>query len=568
MVADPLVRQLVLAVVLTLAPLAASAQSNVPNVAPQPAAFTRADTLRGSIGPARAWWDVTFYDLHVAVSPRDSAIRGTNRIVYRVLRPGRELQIDLQAPLVMDSVLQGGLRLTTRRDGNAWFARVRAPQRRGERREVRVFYHGRPKVAKNAPWDGGVIWSRDSLGRSWVATANQGLGASVWWPNKDTQADEPDSQRVAITVPDSMTNVSNGRLRRVVPRGDGTTTWEWFVASPINNYDVAINAGRYAHWSELYQGERGALTLDFWPLAIHHDTARVQFRQVQPVLACFEHWFGPFPWYEDGFKMVETPHLGMEHQSAVAYGNLYRNGYLGRDRSGTGHGLQWDFIIVHEIAHEWWGNHVTTKDIADMWVHEAFGNYAEGLYTECQQGKAAGARFIVGNRRNVQNQKAILGPFGVNAEGSGDMYDKGGNMLHTIRQLVNDDERWRGVLRGLQRTFGRQTVTGAQVREYMSRETGLDLRRVFEQYLERPQLPVLEYRLAGDSLAYRWLDVVPLFDMPVRVVLAPGTFTTLRPTSRWQTVRHRLTAPEQFAVDESFYVLTRNADAPAKVNPR
>ncbi|HEX9084179.1 MAG TPA: M1 family metallopeptidase, partial [Gemmatimonadaceae bacterium] len=376
--------------------------------------FTHADTLRGSNTRQRAWWDASFYDLHVKVNPADSSITGYNAITYRVLRspPAREMQIDLQVPLVVDSIVQEGLELSARRDGNAFFVTLIAPQKRGTRKTIAVYYHGKPIVATHAPWDGGFVWARDSLRREWVVTANEGLGASAWWPNKDIYSDEPDSQRVAITVPDSLMDASNGRLRRTTRNADGTTTYEWFVRNPINNYDVAVNAGHYEHFGDVYQGEKGKLTLDFYPLDYHVDTARKQFQQVKPMLQCFESWFGPFPWYEDGYKLVETPHLGMEHQSAVAYGNHYLNGYLGRDRSQTGRGLLWDFIIIHESAHEWFGNSITMKDAADMWIHESFATYAEGLYTECQQGKKAGAEYTIGQRKLIRNDVPIIGVYG------------------------------------------------------------------------------------------------------------------------------------------------------------
>jgi aminopeptidase N len=527
--------------------------------------YTHADSLRGGNGPGRSWWDVEFYDLRVSLSPRDSSIRGSNGITYRVLRPGGEMQVDLMTPLEVDSMVQDGRRLTYRRDGNAFFAKV-ARQRTNERRTVTVYYHGKPRVARRPPWDGGYAWQRDSLGNAWVATANQGLGASVWWPNKDTQADEPDSQRVAITVPDSMVDVSNGRLRAVTHNADGTTTWEWFVTNPINNYDVAVNAGTYEHFSGVFRGENGPLTLDFWPLAYHREAAEHQWKQVPAMLACFEHWFGPYPWYRDGYKLVEAPHLGMEHQSAVAYGNRYQNGYLGRDLSQSGFGLLWDFIVVHESAHEWFGNSITTKDIADMWVHEAFANYSESLYTECRLGTAAGAAYVIGVRRNVRNDRPIVAAYGVNAEGSGDMYYKGGNMLHTIRRLIDDDEKWRRVLRGLGATFWHQTVTGAQVERYMSEQAEIDLSKVFAQYLTTTKLPALEYRVDGSSVAYRWADVVPGFDMRVRASVGGQPMAWLRPTETWQTAAlpPNAGAAPALRVDEGFYVLTRDINAPPK----
>jgi aminopeptidase N len=518
-------------------------------------AFTHADTIRGSNTPERAWWDVAFYDLHVKVDPADSTIAGHNAITYRVLKPAREMQIDLQMPLVVDSIVQDGVELSARRDGNAFFVRLISPQRQGTRRTIAVYYHGKPAVAQRPPWDGGFAWARDSLGRPWVATANEGTGASVWWPNKDNYSDEPDSQRVSITVPDPLIDVSNGRLRSTTPNTDGTRTYEWFVSNPINNYNVTVNAANYGHFSDEYEGERGKLTLDFYPLDYHVDTARKQFQQVKPMLQCFETWFGPFPWYEDGYKLVETPHLGMEHQSAVAYGNGYKNGYLGRDRSATGRGLLWDFIIIHESAHEWWGNNITMKDAADMWIHESFATYAEGLFTECQQGKRAGAEYTIGQRKLVRNDKPIVGLYGLNSEGSGDMYDKGANMLHTIRQLVDDDARWRGILRGLNKTFWHQTVSGMQVEDFISRQSGLNLGKVFDQYLRTARIPVLEYKIEGPQLSYRWSNVVPGFAMPVRVTTSPGSFTWIRPTEIWKTTPIRLARPEDFRVDDNFYVV-------------
>jgi aminopeptidase N len=538
--------------------LAGSAQAQADS------AYSRADTLRGSYtSTGRAWWDVTFYDLHVAINPADSSIRGYNAITYRAVRPGRTLQIDLMEPLVVDSMIADGRRIRSRKDGNAWFVLLPAPVNpsRTRLRTITVYYHGKPHVATRPPWSGGFTWSADSLGRTWVVTTDQGLGASVWWPNKDTQADEPDSQRVALTVPDSLIHVGNGRLRRVTHHDDGSTTWEWFVTNPINNYAIAVAAGHYGHFTDLYYGERGPLTMDFWPLDFHVDTARVQFAQSRSMLQCFEHWFGPYPWYEDGYKLIEVPNNGMEHQSAVAYGNRYANGYQRRDGSGTGLGLKWDFIIVHESAHEWFGNNITTRDLADMWVHESFANYAEGLYTECLFGKTDGARYIVGNRRLIQNDRPIVPKaYGVNAQGSGDMYPKGGNLLHTIRQLVGDDETWRGILRGLNQTFWHQTVTGKQVEDYISEHAGMNLGKVFDQYLRSIKVPVFEYRIRGNQLSYRWADVIPGFDMPLRVMLADSAWTLLKPTEQWQSAELRLSNPADFKVDENFYVLPKLVD--------
>ena len=546
---------------LALAPLAPLVPLAVAGAQRAEPAFTHADTLRGTDGPARAWWDAEFYDLHVRVDPADSSIRGRNAITYRVLRPEREMQIDLQQPMVVDSIIEAGRTLSYRRDGNAFFVALDQSQRADDRHTVTVYYHGKPRAARRPPWDGGYIWQHDSLGNRWVATANEGLGASVWWPLKDLLSDEPDSQRIAITVPDPMIDVSNGRLRSVTPNGDGTTTYEWFVTQPINNYDVEVNAGDYTHFGTIYRGESGALTMDYWPLAYHRAAAERQWAQATSMMQCFEHWFGPYPWYADGYKLIEAPHLGMEHQSGVAYGNRFENGYLGRDLSHTGLGLAWDFIIVHESAHEWWGNSVSGRDHADMWIHESFANYAESLYEECQSGKAAGERYVIGTRANIQNDRPIIPAYGVNAEGSGDMYYKGGNMLNTIRQIVNDDARWRGILRGIQRTFRHQTVSSAQVEAYISRQAGVDLSKVFQEYLTTTMVPELEYRFRGRELSYRWTHVVPGFDMPVKVTLQPGTYAFLHPTEQWQTVATTLASPGDFKVDENFYVTARHVAA-------
>jgi aminopeptidase N len=515
--------------------------------------FTHADTLRGSITPQRAWWDVSFYDLHVKLNLEDSTISGYNRITYKILKPGREMQIDLMTPLSIDSIVQHGVHLQYQRDGNAFFVRLMESQKTGEHNTVSVYYQGKPRISANPPWSGGFIWTRDSLGNPWISTACQTVGASIWWPCKDIEADEPDSQRISVNVPGDLTDVSNGRLRGKIIHDDGTTTYEWFVENPINNYDVSINAGKYAHYEDRYQGEQGELTLDFWPLQYNLERARNQFSQVKPMLKCFEHWFGPYPWYKDGYKLIEAPYNGMEHQSAVTYGNKYENGYRGRDVSGTGWGCTFDFIIIHESAHEWFGNNITYRDIADMWVHESFANYAENLFVESLFGREAGAAYLRGTR-HVKNDRPIIGHHGVHEEGSGDMYNKGGNMLHTLRQIIGDDEKWRQVLRGLNKTFWHQTVTGKQVTDYISKASGIDFSRVFEQYLSTTEIPVLEYKRGQHTLFYRWTHVVAGFDMPVRVMLSPGHYQLIYPGARWKKIPID-TPPADLTVDQNYFIL-------------
>jgi aminopeptidase N len=552
-----------LATTLTVSAAGAQSSTAIGTSAVQPSTFTHADSLRGGNGPGRSWWDLQYYDLRVKIEPKDSTISGSNAITYKVLKSSQSMQIDLQQPLVIDSIVQDGRKVTHRRDGNAFFVTLTASQRVGSSKTVTVFYHGKPVAAKNPPWDGGLIWRTDSIGNAWISTANQGIGASVWWPNKDHYADEPDSQFVAITVPAGMTNISNGRLRGrtrgVTAKGDSTWTWNWFVNEPINNYAISINAGAYDHFFSVYQGEAGTLSLDYWPLKIHGDTARKYWPgQTTAMLRCFENWFGPYPWYRDGFKLIEAPYLGMEHQSAVTYGNQFKFGYRGRDLSGTGRGSTWDFIIVHEAAHEWWANSLTMNDAAYMWIHESFANYSENLFVECQTNdKKAGAEYVIGTRRLINNRTPIEGRPGVDDEGNGnDMYYKGGNVLHTIRQIVNDDAKWKGMLRGLQSTFRHQTISGAQVEAYMEKESGVPLKKVFDQYLRSTKIPELEYRLDNGKLAYRWVNTVAAFDMPVAVT-AGGATVVLKPTTAWKSDGPALASLEGFAVDTNYYVTAK-----------
>jgi aminopeptidase N len=520
--------------------------------------FTLDDTLRGSITAERAWWDLGYYDLRVKVDADNKSISGSNAVHYRVLKPGQTLQIDLQQPLRIERAEQDGQVLNVRQMGaNAYFIDLKKEQKTGAREALTVWYSGKPRKARNAPWDGGFSWSKDALGRPFVATSCQGLGASVWWPCKDHAYDEPDSQTVSITVPEPLMDVSNGRLRRVTDNNDGTRTFEWHVSNPINNYGVNINMAVYEHFADTFMGEKGLLTLDYYVLPENLDKAKEQFQQVKGMLRAFEHWFGPYPFYEDGYKLVEVPYLGMEHQSSVTYGNKYMNGYLGRDLSGTGWGKKWDFIIIHESGHEWFANNITYRDIADMWVHESFTNYSEGLYTEYHYGKDAGAAYIRGLRSGIYNRQPIVGVYNVNSEGSGDMYNKGGNMLHTIRQIVDNDEKWRTILRGLNRDFYHQTVDGAQVEAYIIQHSGKNLQKTFDQYLRQINIPVLEYRLKKGKLQYRWNDCVPGFDMPVKVTLAPGQFEFIYPTTEWKTTPVKRLKKKDFQVDENFYVLAQ-----------
>jgi aminopeptidase N len=524
----------------------------------QQAHFTHADTLRGSITPWRAWWNVIYYNLHVAIHPADSTISGYNKMTYRVTGPQKDMQIDLQQPMQVDSMLQNGQKLSYTRDGNTFFVTIPKKLKRHSLHTISIYYHGKPIVAKKPPWQGGFIWTQDSLGHPWIATAVQGIGASVWWPDKDQLKDEPDSLTIHVTVPNPMVEISNGRLRKKNDNGNGTSTYTWHASNPINNYDVAIYAGDYVHFSSIYHGEKGPLDLSYWVLKQHLKLAKKQFKQVKPMLKCFEHWFGPYPFYKDSYKLVEAPYLGMENQSAIAYGNRFENGYYGQDLSGTGWGLKWDFIIIHESAHEWWGNSLTASDIADMWIHEGFASYAEGLYTECQYGKKAGEAYTRGTRKRVNEKRPVISHYGVHQEPPEDQYWKGANMLLTIREIINNDSTFRHILRGLQKKYRHQTVNTEEIKDYFIAHSGKNLEDVFVEYLHETSIPVFQYYIRGGRLHFRWKTALPYFEMPLKIhIKKKQKWTFIHPVSdRWKTVRLQLPSSKDFKVNKNFYIKT------------
>lgn len=522
----------------------------------QKVSFTRQDSLRGSITPERAWWDLTYYHLDITVNPSDSTIYGTNTIIYRVLNPSNLMQIDLQEPLKLTKVVQNNKVLNMKREGSVYWIELEEKQEKGKIYSVVLTYGGKPKVSSRPPWIGGITWNKDKNGLPFVASACQGDGASLWWPCKDHMYDEPDSMLISVNVPENLLDVSNGRLRSVIKQKNRTKTYNWFVANSINNYGVNINIGDYAHFSEIYIGEKGPLNCDYYVLKENIEKAKIQFQQSPMMLAAFEYWFGPYPFYEDGYKLVEAPYLGMEHQSSVTYGNGFKNGYRGTDLSSSGWGLKFDFIIIHESGHEWFANSITYEDIADMWIHESFTNYSENLYVEYYYGKEAGSEYVLGTRSNIRNDRPITGIYNVNYEGSGDMYYKGGNMLHTLRQIVNDDEKWRGILRGLNKDFYHQVVKGSQIENYLSEKTGIKLKTFFDQYLRDVRIPVFEYFVKGNNLTFRWNNCVPGFEMPLKIFVS-GKEKTITPTARFTTLKLDI-EDAAIKVDPGYYVGTMN----------
>jgi aminopeptidase N len=526
------------------------------NILSQSLVFNRQDTLRGSITPERAWWDLAYYHLDITVNPSDSTIFGTNTVTYRVINSANLMQIDLQNPLKLTAALQNDKVLSFKREGNVYWIELDEKQEVGKIYSVLLTFGGKPKISQRPPWSGGIIWSKDKNDLPFIASACQEDGASIWWPCKDHMYDEPDSMLISVNVPDYLMDVSNGRLRSTVKQNNKTITYNWFVANPINNYGVNINIGDYVHFSEIFKGEKGLLDCDYFVLKENLERAKIQFRQAPMMLAAFEHWFGPYPFYEDGYKLVEAPYLGMEHQSSVTYGNGFRNGYKGTDLSGSGWGLKFDFIIIHESGHEWFANNITYEDIADMWVHESFTNYSENLYVEYYYGKEAGSEYVLGTRGNIRNDRPITGFYNVKNMGSQDMYYKGGNMLHTLRQIINDDEKWRDILRGLNKDFYHQVVKGVQVENYLMEKTGINLRSFFDQYLRDVRIPVFEYYIKGKDLTFRWNNCVPGFDMPLKIDVS-GQAIIVVPRERFTTIKLDK-ANGAVKVDPDYYVATMN----------
>ena len=518
--------------------------------------FTRADSLRGMLAPERTCYDLTYYHLDVKIDPEEQSVRGSNDIYFKVETPFTRMQIDLFQNMDIEKiVLDGGSTVPFTREFNAVFVNLPKLVERGSRHHINVFYGGKPTVAKLPPWQGGFTWTKDSSGNPWVVVTCQGTGASLWWPNKDHQADEPDSMLMSITVPKGLMDVSNGRLRSTTELPGGWTRFDWFISYPINNYCVSVSIGKYAHFSDVYGNDK--LTLDYYVLPQDLERANVTFTQVKTMMEAFEKYFGKYPFYRDGYKLIECPHTGMEHQTAVAYGNRYLGGYRGRAPSETG--LKFDFIIVHESAHEWWGNSITSKDVADMWIHESFGAYAEALYVEHSWGYKEALRYINGKKPNVRNTEPIIGIYNVQHEGSGDMYDKGQLVLNTLRSVIDNDSLWFSILKGLQEQFRYKTVVAEDVFNFVNQKTGKDYNYFFNQYLKSTSVPQLEVRLAirGDStyVTYHWNADVKDFRMPVRVTTAPNKYEFIYPTTAWQRMAIGKMDPEAFKVEEDrFYV--------------
>ncbi|MCF8241322.1 MAG: M1 family metallopeptidase [Melioribacteraceae bacterium] len=525
--------------------------------------FTRADTLRGMLTQLRTCYDLTFYHIDIKVDPDKKEISGSNIIEFIAETDFNKMQIDLDQKMKIDRIVFHETELKFEREFGAVYIYFPEQITKNSRESIKVYFNGKPKEAKTPPWDGGIVWQEDPDGNPWVMATTQGEGASLWCPCKDHQSDEPDSVLISVTCPPGLTNVSNGRLRSTEELSDGWTKFNWFISYPINNYNITINIGKFAHITDVFEGEN-ELTLDYYVLPQNIKKAKVHFAEVKDMLSCFEKYFGAYPFTRDGYKLVESSHWGMEHQSAVAYGNKYMKGQFGRSQSAEG--LLFDFIIIHETAHEWWGNSITSRDIADMWIHEGFGVYAEALYVECRWGYDAAMRYLTGIAQNVRNDKPVIGPYNVNKTGSGDMYPKGALMLNTLRHVINNDDLWFAAIKGLAEEFKYQTVTTEEILSAMNDAFGKNYSYLFDQYLRYQHIPtldiVLEIHHNSINARYKWTADVKDFKMPIQITTGKDKYEFIEPTKMWQSIETSLENPEAFKVaTDKFFVdvnLSRN----------
>ena len=491
--------------------------------------------------------------MNIKVNIEEKSIIGYNDITFKVVDKASKIQIDLFENMQVDSIVYNSKKLNYKRDNLAVFIAFNEELKVGNQEKIRFYYSGNPIIAKRAPWDGGFVYTKDKQGKNWVGVACQGTGASLWYPCKDSQSDEPDlGATIKVAVPNGLMNVSNGRFLGSEDLKNGYTRWDWEVKNPINSYDITLNIGDYVHFGENYKG----LDLNYYVLRENEAKARKQFEEVKPMMDCFQSKFGTYPFVSDGYKLVETPYLGMEHQSAVAYGNHYSKGYLGADLSGTGMGMLFDFIIIHESGHEWFGNSITSKDIADMWIHEGFTCYTETVFLECQYGYEKSQTYINGLQKNVQNDQPIIGSFGVNKEGSSDMYYKGALMLNTIRSIINDDAKWWAILLKYSQTYRHQIIDTKMVVDFFNTESGINLTSVFNQYLRYKTIPRLEFRSNGtkDQFEFAWNTEEPNFEMPVDIIFKNKKIR-LNGTNKWQKLPFKMEYILQIEVlKNKFYI--------------
>lgn len=525
---------------------------------------TKQDTLNGSITPERVWWDIQHYALSVKPDYLNKSITGKNEIEYNVINSKHSdlMQIDLVSPLKIDSVFQKGKKIEYTQDQNIWYLKL--PQKQASKNnKILIYYSGKPTESIKPPWDGGLVWAKDSLNRPWISVACQYKGASLWYPCKNTMYDEPDKgASISITVPDTLTAIGNGRLVSQIKNRDSTATYNWEVKNPISHYGISFYAGKYVNINQTFKGENGKLDMDFWIL--DYNKAKAESHLIPGTITAIkslEHWFGPYPFYEDGFKIVDAPYIGMEHQSAIAYGGGYKNGTnkKGGDISNTGWGKKTDKIIVHEISHEWFGNNITAIDIADRWIQEGFAGLGEELVIADLQGRKAGNEFMAGRFRTIQNDKPVIARYGINEDGSNDNYVKGWAVLHMIGTIINNDDKFRKILRGLNQDFHNKTVTTNEIETYISKKSEIDFDYLFDQYLRTNKVPVLEYKYKNGELSYRYSNCNSNFSMPIKTNYSKDNW--LFPSTSWKTFKvDNEHSSSDFKIDINFYLTLKQVE--------
>jgi aminopeptidase N len=508
------------------------------------------ETVPPRIAPASSWWNLLHYTINITPDHITKTITGSNKIEFSALQSGRELQIDLQEPMTIESISWRNTSLPFKKDKNDSYI-ITFPNDilKGSEETITVTFKGKPQESHKPPFDNGWIWATDQKGRPWMSIACEGSGASIWLPCKDVLYDEPDNGTTfSITVADTLTAVANGRLQEKKTNHNGTSTYTWKVTSPINNYNIIPYIGKYVTWHENYAGIKGKLDCDYWVLDYNLPIAQKHLKQTDTMLHAFEYWMGPYPFYKDSYKLVEAPMPGMEHQSAVAYGNGFQNGYGGKDFiSGTGWGLKWDFILVHESGHEWFGNSITASSGGETWIHEGFTKYLETLYTDYAFGKQAGNTYALGTWKRIKNDKVIIG------NDTPDKYYKGSAMLHMIRQIIGD-AAFRGWFKKLNSVFYHHTVSTEQILTLLNDYTKKDFTPVFNQYLRTTQVPTLDYYFQGNVLNYRWSNCVDGFAMPLKVSFDSSNYKFIYPTTKWHQLAIEPTDPKALLVDSNFYV--------------
>jgi aminopeptidase N len=540
--------------------------TNVENVVAQklPYKITFDDTLRGTQSPMRICYDVVSYDLSVSVDIPKKKIDGASIIAFNVVADFDSLQIDLFSRYKIEKISCNNIELKYRRDHNSVFVLFPSTQHKGDYSKIAIAYSGLPPSVKNPEWEGGFTWRKDTKGRDWVGVACESTGASVWWPCKDQLADEPDTVFMHYTIASDLVCVANGRLIDTVIHPNNTTTWNWLVTYPINIYNITLNIGHYAHFTDDYVRGNEKLLLDYYVIDYNLSQAQYHFQQVKTMMACYEKYFGKYPFWNDGYKLVETPYWGMEHQSAVSYGNEYVNNKDG-----------FDFIIIHESAHEWWGNNVSANDFCDMWIHESFATYAEVLYVECNKGYEDGLAYLKNLRWQIRDSFAIVGPRSINYDFikvDNDLYFKGACIINTFRSVLNNDELFFKILKGIQIEFALQTISGNDLIRYGNSVSGKDFTAFFNQYLNFAMPPVFEFKTKqkgkNTQLTYRWKTDVSGFTMPIEITnsylnnygVVSKTYMRIEGTNNFQTVTIPNFEEKYFDVNsDRFYVRKEKA---------